>query len=132
DWLHWNDRFLTRYALAHPLYVMQSLSLRCNLLRLTAARDGRRTVPTTVEDEPAAPVMTGARRLAHLRHAFQMGDGGEPVVRHLAEVAVIAMRIHTDCRSLSDVVRAECTPEELYACGYLHACLEDTATDYED
>jgi (p)ppGpp synthase/HD superfamily hydrolase len=85
------------------------------------------------EDGPeTSPLVAAATELADTRHARQLGRNGEPVIHHLRDVAALAMRIGTDCLGGSGGVRRRSSPEELYAAGCLHACLEDTNATYEE
>jgi hypothetical protein len=132
EWWQWNDRFLALPELANLHYVHQSLRWGGNLLRTVAGPAPWASAPTTVDDDHASAIVTGARRLAHARHAYQLGRNREPLVRHLNEVATLARHIYLECLSPAGAELADSSSEELYACGYLHACLDDTATDYED
>lgn len=77
-------------------------------------------------------LVAAATALADTKHARQVRRNGEPVVQHLREVAALAMSIGTDCLAFSDRTRRDSSPQELYAAGCLHACLEDTNATYEE
>jgi hypothetical protein len=133
-WMRWNLRFQMSLALADGRYVGHSLLWGCNLLRLNAGSVHQIRVPTTQPDAVDAslgPVAAAAVQLAQRRHSWQLRRGGGLVVEHLREVAELAADIRHECLerglTLDDV-----STEQAYACGYLHDCLEDTNTDYED
>jgi HD domain len=134
EWMRWNVRFQMSLALADARYVGHSLLWGCNLLRLNAGALHQIRVPSTQPEATAAPpgpLATAAVQLAQRRHTRQLRRGGGLVVEHLREVAEQAVAIHAECAArgigLDDV-----TAEQVYACGYLHDCLEDTNTDFED
>jgi guanosine-3',5'-bis(diphosphate) 3'-pyrophosphohydrolase len=133
DWMRWNLGFQQWLTLTDPRYVARSLLEGCNLLRLNAGGQFHSRVPTTVgEPRPTpGPIATSALQLAQRRHSWQLRRSGAHAVDHVRDVAELAADIGAEClaRGISlDGVSLE----ELFACGCLHDCLEDTNTDYED
>lgn len=51
---------------------------------------------------------------------------------HLREVANLALQIRAEFQALDDSSLHDIPAEELYACGFLHDCIEDTQADWED
>jgi hypothetical protein len=134
EWERWNARFQMSLALVDPRYTGCSLLWGCNLLRLNAGAMYQTRVPATDEEPsstPDGPIVAAARELAEQRHGPQLRRGGEPVVNHLREVAELAISILDDCVARGVTVD-DVSRDQLYACGYLHDCIEDTNTDYED
>ena len=134
EWMRWNVRFQMSLALADARYVGHSLLWGCNLLRLNAGSLHQIRVPTTQPDAAEGslgPIATAAVQLAQRRHSWQLRRGGALVVEHLREVAELATRIHAECIARGLALDGV-TAEQVYAGGYLHDCLEDTNTDYED
>jgi len=133
QWRRWNVQFQMPLVLANPRYIGHSLLSGCNLLRLNAGGVLHTTVPETMVDESSpGPTATAAMQLAQRCHASQVRRNGEPVIAHLREVADLAVQIRAGCQSLGGERAEDGSPEELYACGYLHDSIEDTNTDYED
>jgi hypothetical protein len=129
EWEEWNLRFLMSDALVYNRYTGRSLMSGRNLLRLNAGPAPLTTVPTTVEvDRPQhGPLARAALQLAQRRHRGQSRKNREPIINHLEEVAQLAVRIGRECLPADGA-----SADELYACGYLHDCIEDTNTDYDD
>jgi guanosine-3',5'-bis(diphosphate) 3'-pyrophosphohydrolase len=135
DWRGWNLRFQLPLALTNDRYVAQSLLWGCNLLRLTDGGRFPTTVPQTVGGEPDArfeSLAPTAVQLAQRKHWWQVRRGGTPYVEHLSNVASLAVTIREECLALGILRAGEASAEELYACGYLHDCIEDTDTDYDE
>lgn len=133
-WQRWNLQFQMPLVLASARYIGHSLRWGANLLRLNAARMYQVTVPATVREErgpPPGPIATAAVQLAQRQHRWQLRKNGEPMMRHLTEVAALALQIRSDCLSPDCDQLDESSPDELYASGYLHDCIEDTNTDYD-
>lgn len=135
EWLRWNVKFQMTLALADARYIGCSLLWGCNHLRLNAGERSHTTIPTIADELPdpvGGEIATRAMQLAQRRHACQLRQSGEPVLNHLHEVAMLALQIRAERLALGRPPADDALPEELYACGYLHDCLEDTTTDYED
>lgn len=135
EWLRWNAGFQMPAVLVDAHYVGRSLQLGYNALRLNAGSTYQRVVPATVDADPdldREPMAARAVRLARLRQSRQLRRSGEPTMHHLREVAELAVAIHADCvkRGVPDLWNV--SAEDLYACGYLHDTIEDSATDFED
>jgi HD superfamily phosphodiesterase len=134
EWQRWNLRFQMTAALTSARYIGHSLLWGGNLLRLNAARMYQVIVPVTAREDagsPPGPIAAAAMQLAQRQHRWQLRKNGEPMMRHLSEVAALALQIRSDCRSLAGDHLDEGSPDELYASGYLHDCIEDTNTDYD-
>jgi hypothetical protein len=134
DWRDWNRRSLTPLLLADLRYISRSEAWGYNLLRLGAGAS-QAIVPHTADEtpnQPRRPIATAAVRLALGRHTWQDVAHGKPVVEHLSAVAALAVHIWTRFRERGLLSDTDGSLEELYACGYLHACLEETGTDYDD
>jgi hypothetical protein len=135
EWKYWNIRFQMTNALTDGRYITQSLVWGCNLLRLNAGEIFQMTVPVTVGEDHRpglGRLSEAAVKLAQRRHSWQVRKSGESIVRHLEEVAELAVEIGNECAASGNVRAAAATADELYACGYLHDCIEDTNTDYDD
>jgi guanosine-3',5'-bis(diphosphate) 3'-pyrophosphohydrolase len=131
----WNERFLTPIVLADPRYVRQCGAWGRNLLRLTSRPGAWPAAPVTVETQSGprgAPIVERAMELARARHGWRERPDGEPVVTHLNAVATTAVHIRADCWPRGAADDDAGSLEELYACGYLHSCLDDTDARYED
>jgi HD superfamily phosphodiesterase len=135
EWCRWNYRFLVWASRVDRVYVSHSLLWGCNLLRLNAGRIYQTSAPVvaTESDERAAgPIRRAARELAIERHRCQLRKSGEPTVNHLKESAELAEAIWTDWVAYRGPAEDDPAPDLLYAGGYLHDCIEDTESDYED
>jgi hypothetical protein len=135
EWRSWNARFQMPAVLVDAHYVGRSLQLGYNTLRLNAGSEYQCVVPTVVHDDPPivrGPMVERAIRLALSRQSRQLRKSGEPTVHHLREVAELAVSIHGECLARPKMVLPDVSADELYACGYLHDSIEDSATDYED
>lgn len=135
EWQLWNLCFQMTNVLTDGRYITQSLVRGCNLLRLNAGEIFQMTVPVTVPANHCplpGPLSVAAVELAQRRHSGQVRKSGESIVRHLEEVAELAVEIRKECAASGIAQAAGATPDELYACGYLHDCIEDTNTDYDD
>lgn len=135
EWVLWNLCFQMTNVLTDGRYITQSLARGCNLLRLNAGEIFQMTVPVTVpaNHRPLpGPRSAAAVELAQRRHSGQVRKSGESIVRHLEEVAQLAVEIGKECAASERGQAAGLTADELYACGYLHDCIEDTNTDYDD
>lgn len=134
EWLRWNAGFQMAAVLVDPHYVGRSLQLGYNALRLNAGTAYQRVIPATVAIDPDVrngSMAGGAVRLALLRQSRQLRKSGEPTMNHLREVAELAVAIHRECVERAPDLRSV-SAEDLYACGYLHDSIEDSATDFED
>lgn len=135
-WWHWNVQFLLPSGLVDSRYIGCSLLWGANLLRLNAGRRSLTTVPAVAAEQPEAvsgETATRARQLAERLHGRQLRKSGEPMLNHLREVAELAVQIYDECLGPGgSPSEGDASPEELYACGYLHDSVEDTSTDYED
>jgi hypothetical protein len=135
DWRNWNLRFQLPLAFTNSRYIPQSLLWGCNLLRLTDGGRFAMTVPRLVGDEGDPPLESIARaavQLAQRKHWWQLRKNGRPYIYHLREVAVWAVQIRAECVHLGLLRDDEASDGQLYACGYLHDCIEDTDTDYDE
>ncbi len=142
-------RDLDRYRLQHDHVVSisslltgpggtrrgHSLLWGCNLLRLNGGHGYQLTVPTTALERRkphGGPIAAQAAQLAEDRHRCQLRKSGEPTVNHLREVADMAVAIWAEYVAHGGPAPVDVSDEELYDCGYLHDCIEDTDSDYED
>jgi hypothetical protein len=135
EWVGWNARFQMPVVLVDAHYVGRSLQLGYNALRLNAATEYQLVVPTTVDRDPDLRFAQTAVRSVELvrRHqSKQLRKSGEPTMHHLREVAELAVQIRDECVAHAERAVRDVSPEDLYACGYLHDSIEDTATDFED
>ena len=134
EWLRWNASFQMSVVLVDAHYVGRSLHLGYNALRLNAGVVYQKVIPATAHDdtdEGHGAMAERAVRLARLRQSGQFRASGEPTLHHLHEVAGLAVAILLDCVERTPKLRDLAT-DDLYACGYLHDIIEDSATDFED